>query len=179
MLFEQTFGAYLSEAPHPSPHYFGTGECFLWRASLLAPLPPPPSADTTELATRSTTIAAPVLIPDLLSDSTSTTLMTQSSTLGSLLSPSPASSVSAIPPSPSIRFKAFPYSGVNEYFIYCEAHYLSVGGGDGRYGLWLDDALEKGLSSTCLTFGNEPLSDEGAKFHVLGIEVWAIGAKDP
>ncbi len=61
--------------------------------------------------------------------------------------------------------------------MYCEAHSLSVGGGDGRYGLWLDDGLEKGLSSTCLTFGNEPLSDEGKKFHVLGVEIWVVGAK--
>lgn len=82
------------------------------------------------------------------------------------------------PPSPFIRFKAFPYSGVNEYYIYCEPHWLSVGGGDGKYGLWLDDSLEKGVSATCLTFGNEPLSDEGEKFGVLGVELWAIGAKD-
>jgi len=28
-----------------------------------------------------------------------------------------------------IRFKAFPYSGVNDYMIFCEQGYLSVGGG--------------------------------------------------
>lgn len=28
-----------------------------------------------------------------------------------------------------IRFKAFPYSGINDYMIFCEAGYLSVGGG--------------------------------------------------
>ncbi|KAH8159131.1 hypothetical protein CIB48_g9116 [Xylaria polymorpha] len=52
------FGAYLTEAPHPAPSYYGTGECFLWRASLHAPLPPPPSADTTNLNYRMTTIAS-------------------------------------------------------------------------------------------------------------------------
>lgn len=46
---------------------------------------------------------------------------------------------------------------------------------DGHYGLWLDDNLEKGISSTCLTFGNEPLSDEGKKFEVMGVELWYIG----
>ncbi|KAA8566216.1 hypothetical protein EYC84_008817 [Monilinia fructicola] len=55
------FGAYLTEAPHPAPHYFGTGECFLWRATVLssplANLPPPPSSDTTN-SQRSTTIGA-------------------------------------------------------------------------------------------------------------------------
>lgn len=75
-----------------------------------------------------------------------------------------------------IRFKAFPYSGVNDYMIFCETGFLSVGGGDGHFGLWLDDTVEKGVSAPCLTFGNEPLSDEGTKFDVLGIEVWYIGA---
>ena len=47
---------------------------------------------------------------------------------------------------------------------------------DGHYGLWLDDNLYKGVSSTCLTFGNEPLSDEGSKFDVMGAEIWYLGA---
>ena len=76
----------------------------------------------------------------------------------------------------AIRFKAFPYSGVNEYYILCESHFLSVGAGDGKYGLWLDDGLEKGVSSTSQTFGNEQLSDQGEKFSVLGVEVWVIGS---
>jgi len=75
------FGAYLTDPPHPSPHYYGTGECFLWRASVLrstpliqvdrngkdngvcshellqlAGLPLPPSADTTNLRVRTTTL---------------------------------------------------------------------------------------------------------------------------
>lgn len=60
--------------------------------------------------------------------------------------------------------------------IYCEPGALSVGGGDGRYGLWLDGVLERGVSASCLTFGNEPLSEEaGGKFEVLGVEVWFVG----
>lgn len=46
---------------------------------------------------------------------------------------------------------------------------------DGHYGLWLDDSFEKGVSSPCLTFGNEPLCDEGTKFDVLNVELWYIG----
>ncbi|KAF2122130.1 hypothetical protein BDV96DRAFT_640195 [Lophiotrema nucula] len=153
------FGAYLSDAPHPSPHFFGNGECFLWRAHILpalpdlASLPPPPSADTTN-AQRMTTLAPKALSP-------------------------PASghgSRSGTSTPDRIRFKAFPYSGVNDYMIFCEQSYLSVGGGDGHYGLWLDDNLENGVSSSCPTFGNEPLSDDGTKFEVLGVELWYIGA---
>jgi hypothetical protein len=102
LMLYQIFGAFLTEAPHPSSHYFGTGECFLWRATVLpsipdlSSLPPPPSADTTN-ATRMTT------------------LMQQNSDGSSS--------------GESIRFKAFPYSGVNDYMIFCETGYLSVGGG--------------------------------------------------
>ncbi|KMQ42432.1 TLDc domain [Trichophyton rubrum] len=165
------FGAYLTDAPHPDSHYYGTGECFLWRASTLsstpiipataangkntkpgqslresleqAGLPPPPSADTTNIRGRNTTFRG--------------------------------SSRSGTHTPEHIRFKAFPYSGVNDYMIFCETGFLSVGGGDGHYGLWLDDSFEKGVSSPCLTFGNEPLSDEGTKFDVLAVEVWSIG----
>ncbi|MCJ1362247.1 oxidation resistance protein 1 [Acarospora aff. strigata] len=179
------FGAYLTDPPRPSPSYYGTGECFLWRASLLPTnpslstainlLPPPPSADTTHLQ-RSTTLSAPsTMLPSSLSSSSS-------------LSPSPSPSPSTHHhqhhhrPSqrhhqtqPLIRFKAFPYSGINDYTIYCEHTSLSVGGGDGHYGLWLDGVLERGVSASCLTFGNEPLSEEGIKFEVLGVEVWYVG----
>lgn len=75
-----------------------------------------------------------------------------------------------------IRFKAFPYSGLNDCYINCETGYLSVGSGGGHYGLWLDDSLDVGHSSTCETFGNEPLSDAGHKFSVIGTELWVIGA---
>ncbi|OJJ48640.1 hypothetical protein ASPZODRAFT_130738 [Penicilliopsis zonata CBS 506.65] len=183
------FGAYMTDPPHPSPHYFGTGECFLWRASVLAPptalglapgpqaeellelagLPLPPSADTTN-AGRSTTLRmekAPRRdtengLPDLLTTS--------------LRSDAGAVSPSGTSTPERIRFKAFPYSGVNDYMIFCETGFLSLGAGDGHYGLWLDSSFEKGVSASCETFGNEPLSDEGTKFDVLGVEVWYVGA---
>jgi hypothetical protein len=64
---------------------------------------------------------------------------------------------------------------MNDYMMLCEAGFLSVGGGDGHYGLWLDDSFEKGVSSSCPTFGNEPLSDEGEKFDIIGVELWTLG----
>lgn len=112
------FGAYLSDAPHPQSHFFGNGECFLWRAHVLpslpdlANLPPPPSADTTN-AVRMTTIASPT-----------------KPKRGTLSPPnSEHASRSGTSTPERIRFKAFPYSGVNDYMIFCEQGYLSVGGG--------------------------------------------------
>jgi len=159
------FGAYLSDPPAPHPQYFGNGECFLWRASVMAPLPPPPSTDTTRLTGRSTTIPSLIPPPANIRDDDG---FGGGGGSGSNLPHPPAS--------PSIRFKAFPYSGVNEYYMLCEQHFLSVGAGGGKYGLWLDDGLERGISSTCQTFGNERLSDEGEKFGILGVEMWVIGA---
>ncbi len=183
------FGAYLTDPPKPSLHYFGTGECFLWKASFLssvqflhsalngnsngeppsedllqlAGLPPPPSADTTNL--QRTTI--------LRGDHTSKSPIINN---GDLLLQPPTGQQSGTSTPDRIRFKAFPYSGINDFMIYCESGYLSVGGGDGHYGLWLDDQLEHGISDPCPTFGNEALSEEGHKFDVLGLEVWYIGA---
>lgn len=169
-----TFGAYLSDAPAPGSHYYGSGECFLWRAFKLpllpdlSSLPPPPSADTTNLG-RMTTIA--------LSSSSSNASLASLNVPGKTANGTAAANgKTSGSMSESIRFKAFPYSGENDYSIFCQHDYFSVGGGDGHYGLWLDHNLVNGVSDTCPTFGNEPLSEEGSKFQVLGAEVWYIGS---
>lgn len=168
------FGAYLTDAPHPASHFYGTGECFLWRASVLgrtqgvwhnnnnnnhnhngehhenhelegeedntnearagyhtmtdeelqrAGFPPPPSADTTHAA-RSTTLRAST--PTLRSDK-----KTNSSNNNNLLLslPQTQGTNSGTSTPERIRFKAFPYSGMNDYMIFCETGFLSVGGG--------------------------------------------------
>ena len=105
------FGAYLSDAPRPQSHYYGTGECFLWRAQVLRSeadglraqmLPPPPSADDASLA-RSSTIGGDAAARDGADSGVSTP--------------------------ERIRFKAFPYSGINDYMEFCQVEFLSVGGG--------------------------------------------------
>ncbi|KAI0012362.1 tetrapyrrole biosynthesis, uroporphyrinogen III synthase [Xylariaceae sp. FL0662B] len=186
---EGTFGAYLTEAPHPAPSYFGTGECFLWRASLHAPLPPPPSADTTDLNFRTTTIASPIAdaFPENINNTptTSTSGTSGASSASSAqqhhLAPSaPDPATNKLPGGPavqSIRFQNFAYTGANDYCIFCETGFLSVGGGHGgTFGLWLDDELSRGHSAPCDTFLNQPLSEEGEKFDVLGVELWVVGA---
>lgn len=132
------FGAYMTDPPHPNSHYFGTGECFLWRASILPPpgslplavggppsedllemagLPPPPSADTTHAGRWST----------LRGDKQGAT----SSDIeeNRLVAPKPSGRASGASTPDRIRFKAFPYSGVNDYMMFCETGFLSLGGG--------------------------------------------------
>ncbi|KAK4611487.1 Oxidation resistance protein 1 [Fulvia fulva] len=165
-----TFGAYLSEAPKPQPHYFGNGECFLWRAFVLPAipelldLPPPPSADTTH-AQRMTTIGLARSANGSNASLASLNVPNTNGTNGPKETSTPE----------RIRFKAFPYTGENDFQVYCQQDYLSVGGGDGHYGLWLDQNLSNGVSDTCPTFGNEQLSEEGSKFEVMGVEIWYVG----
>jgi hypothetical protein len=45
---------------------------------------------------------------------------------------------------------------------------------DGKYGLFLDNVFENGISSRCPAFGNEPLS-QSEKFKIDGVEVWRVG----
>ena len=178
-VFCQIFGAYLTSPPHPSSSFYGTGECFLWRvsilpsSSLLSNLPPPPSAPDTESMGRSTTIASPTSRSHSSSHHLSPSSATNSG--DRTIEADNVASASGTSTPDLIRFKAFPYSGVNDYLIFCEQSYLSVGGGDGKYGLWLDGVMERGISSHCMTFGNEPLSEEGEKFEVVGVEVWCVG----
>ncbi|RAL10807.1 putative oxidative stress response protein Oxr1 [Aspergillus homomorphus CBS 101889] len=196
------FGAYMTDPPHPDSHYFGTGECFLWRASVVQP----PSADRLLQLTAAAaaghhtqdpgmqTGAGPGTENDVqqtlaaleraglpLPPSADTTHAGRSTTLRSWSplprGPGPASTSNSGTATPEqIRFKAFPYSGVNDYMMFCETGFLSLGGGDGHYGLWVDSSLEKGVSAASQTFGNEPLSDEGIKFDILGVEVWYVGS---
>jgi hypothetical protein len=162
------FGAYLSDAPKPQAHYYGSGECFLWRAVKLpamldlSSLPPPPSEDTTHLQ-RMTTIG-------IAKSNSSVSLASLNGTNGA----NGHKSGTATPD--RIRFKAFPYTGENDFTIFCQPEFLSIGGGDGHYGLWLDHNLCQGVSDTCPTFGNERLSDEGSKYDVLGVEIWYVGS---
>ncbi|KAF7307892.1 Zn(2)-C6 fungal-type domain-containing protein [Mycena kentingensis (nom. inval.)] len=80
------------------------------------------------------------------------------------------------------KFDVFKWTGKNEYVAFCEEGFISFGGGDGHYGLYLDDSLLDGSSARCPTFDNEALCssptrkrDGTAKFECVGLEVWGVG----
>ncbi|XP_063299245.1 nuclear receptor coactivator 7 isoform X2 [Pelobates fuscus] len=70
-------------------------------------------------------------------------------------------------------FKIFKWSGENSYFINGDISSLEIGGGGGRFGLWLDSDLYHGRSNSCSTFKNETLSKK-EDFIVQDVEVWAF-----
>ncbi|XP_020793079.1 nuclear receptor coactivator 7 isoform X2 [Boleophthalmus pectinirostris] len=55
-------------------------------------------------------------------------------------------------------FQLFKWTGENSYFISGNLESLQIGGGGGRFGLWLDGDLYRGSSFSCPTFHNAPLS---------------------
>ncbi|XP_037922199.1 nuclear receptor coactivator 7 isoform X23 [Hermetia illucens] len=70
-------------------------------------------------------------------------------------------------------FKVFHWTGENLYFIKGNPESLSIGAGDGKFGLWLDGDLNQGRSQTCNTYANEPLSPQ-EDFVVKTLECWAF-----
>ncbi|KAG0343707.1 oxidation resistance protein 1, partial [Podila humilis] len=50
------------------------------------------------------------------------------------------------------------WSGKNDYMVLSEPGFIGLGGGDGKFGLWIHSDLERGHSARCATFDNEPLA---------------------
>ncbi|KAM6279530.1 nuclear receptor coactivator 7 isoform 3-T4 [Porphyrio hochstetteri] len=73
----------------------------------------------------------------------------------------------------SPSFKVFKWSGENTYFINGDTSSLELGGGGGRFGLWLDADLYHGRSNSCSTFNNDILSKQ-EDFIIQDVEVWTF-----
>ncbi|KAI8047372.1 TLD-domain-containing protein [Gilbertella persicaria] len=110
---EQIFGAYLSNPLIQQSHYYGTGECFLWK-----------------LASQQKQQAMP-------------------------------------------KVKAFSWTGKNDYMILSGTNFIAIGGGDGKFGLWINSELHDGYSDTCPTFDNEILSLK-PEFKCMEMEIWGL-----
>ncbi|KAF8835812.1 TLD-domain-containing protein [Paxillus ammoniavirescens] len=94
---------------------------------------------------------------------------------------------------PQGSLEVYKWTGRNDYVALCEPEFISFGGGDGHYGLYLDASLLDGSSAPCPTFGNPALCthpeaarvsldmDGAAKvkpdvsFECVGLEVWGVG----
>ncbi|KAJ3227886.1 oxidation resistance protein 1 [Clydaea vesicula] len=56
------------------------------------------------------------------------------------------------------KIEVFKATGANEYLVLCETHFIAFGGGEGKFGLWIDEDLLNGYSGHCQTFNNPDLS---------------------
>ena len=128
---ENIFGAYLSDYPHVHPHYYGTGECFLFKFTQL------PHSSQLNLSPHSSSILHSTAHPTIhkhehspLSSHHSSAEASQVSNYSSaheILRPSSSDSTDTT--SPHRQFKGFSYTGLNDYMILCTPQFLSVGGG--------------------------------------------------
>ncbi|KAF5287958.1 hypothetical protein FQA39_LY15596 [Lamprigera yunnana] len=73
----------------------------------------------------------------------------------------------------SPHFQVYNWTGENLYFIKGNNESLSIGAGDGKFGLWLDGDLYQGRSESCQTYGNDPLTPS-VDFVVKTLECWAF-----
>lgn len=64
-------------------------------------------------------------------------------------------------------------TGINEYLIHSEVNFIALGGGDGAFGLWIDQELLNGFSNPCPTFNNPCLSTT-PQFKCQGLELWTF-----
>uniref|UniRef100_A0A8C3ENB0 Uncharacterized protein n=1 Tax=Corvus moneduloides TaxID=1196302 RepID=A0A8C3ENB0_CORMO len=71
------------------------------------------------------------------------------------------------------ELKVFRWTGKNDLFVNGDVNLLMVGGGSGRFGLWLDGDLHHGGSQPCETFDNETLSHR-EEFYIQDLELWGL-----
>ncbi|KAH9634208.1 hypothetical protein HF086_001410 [Spodoptera exigua] len=77
------------------------------------------------------------------------------------------------PPPVKTKFKYWGWTGDNMYFIRGSNDNISIGAGDGKFGLWLDGDLYLGRTQRCKTYGNEPLTTR-EDFIVKIMECWTF-----
>ncbi|XP_065678047.1 nuclear receptor coactivator 7 isoform X3 [Hydra vulgaris] len=71
------------------------------------------------------------------------------------------------------KLKIYKWSGKNNFFIKGSKNSFVIGGGDGIFGLWLDEDLDRGRSHSCRTFDNLTLSGN-EDFKCAGLEAWGM-----
>jgi hypothetical protein len=127
---DHVFGAYLSDYPHVHPHYYGTGECFLWKNTILSHHILRPVHSSNPLHT---TVSPTIHKHDRPSSSGHHSLSSPETSQLSIYSTAestrPSSRGTDDLHSPQYQFKGFPYTGLNDYMILCTPQFLSVGGG--------------------------------------------------
>ncbi|KAG2182937.1 hypothetical protein INT44_005918 [Umbelopsis vinacea] len=64
-------------------------------------------------------------------------------------------------------------TGENTYTVLSQKDFIALGGGDGKFGLWINADLEHGYSESCKTFANDILSTH-SNFQCIDFEIWTF-----
>ncbi|KAJ8733907.1 hypothetical protein PYW07_014458 [Mythimna separata] len=138
------FGALTSCALHPSEHFYGTGESLLFAFQTVGD----------EARRQSHAAIEPAKDKDAKEEG--------------------AKDDKEVQPAPvKTKFKYWGWTGDNMYFIRGSNDNISIGAGDGKFGLWLDGDLYLGRTQRCKTYGNEPLTTR-EDFIVKIMECWTF-----
>ncbi|XP_069508214.1 TLD domain-containing protein 2 isoform X2 [Ambystoma mexicanum] len=73
----------------------------------------------------------------------------------------------------SQELKVYKWTGSNVFFVKGDVDSLTIGGGSGKFGLWLDGDLYHGGTCSCDTFNNDVLS-KNEQFCIKDLEVWTF-----
>ncbi|XP_014668482.1 PREDICTED: oxidation resistance protein 1-like isoform X2 [Priapulus caudatus] len=71
------------------------------------------------------------------------------------------------------EFKTFHWTGDNGFFIKGNKDSLSIGAGDGQFGLWFDSDLYHGTTHSCKTYDNDTLTSN-EDFVIKALECWGF-----
>jgi hypothetical protein len=78
---------------------------------------------------------------------------------------------------PDKKLSFYPWTGVNNYCQICDVDRgkIAMGGGEGDFGLIIDDAFQRGSTGRCSTFNNPTLVPSiGGSFDILEFEVYGL-----
>ncbi|KAJ2959429.1 hypothetical protein NQZ79_g5052 [Umbelopsis isabellina] len=70
-------------------------------------------------------------------------------------------------------FQVYHCTGMNTYMILTQKGFIALGGGHGKFGLWINSDLEHGYSEACETFCNDILSTR-PRFQCIDMEIWSL-----
>jgi hypothetical protein len=62
----------------------------------------------------------------------------------------------------------------NQYYLLADSHFIAMGGGDGKFGFYLNENLIDGYISPCMTFNYNSDIIENENFECYGLEIWGF-----
>ena len=72
----------------------------------------------------------------------------------------------------------YPWTGENDFFVWCGHDQIAMGGGGDGFGFVLDTDFVSGASFACTTFGNSVLvnnhGDNNGNFRIKNVECWGF-----